>query len=174
MTRLKNLTRSVLLVPDAKLRLAPGEAADVPELTPQCLAALRSGVATKLEPPEEEDAAFVREEVPARSRTWWWRWCACTRSCLERQARHPTLPDDGEEGRRGKLAVVWNRDRAAAFLSLSLHDDVAAPLAYGDEAVASEDCAHFAPRENAQPTLRRPRTAPPGHPRARARGSPRR
>lgn len=69
MTRLKNLTRSVLLVPDAKLRLAPGEAADVAELTPQCLAALRSGVATKLEPPEEEEAAFVHEEAPAATST---------------------------------------------------------------------------------------------------------
>lgn len=103
MTRLKNLTRSVLLVPDAKLRLAPGEAADVPELTPQCLAALRNGVATKLEPPEEdeEEAAFVREELLASTAT-----PAAEpppRATRKREAKEPA---EGVDALKARLAEV--------------------------------------------------------------------
>jgi hypothetical protein len=103
MTRLKNLTRSVLLVPDAKLRLAPGEAADVPELTPQCLAALRSGVATKLEPPEEEDAAFVREEVPASTAT---PAEPPPRAPRKREAKEPAEGVDALKARLAEVSVA--------------------------------------------------------------------
>jgi hypothetical protein len=63
MNRLKNITRSLVIVPDAKLRLAPGESAEVAELTPQCLAALRNGCVAKVDPPKvaEEPAD---EELP--------------------------------------------------------------------------------------------------------------
>jgi hypothetical protein len=59
MSRLKNITRSLVIVPDAKLRLAPGESADVAELTPQCLSALRNGCVARLDPPAE--SAHARE-----------------------------------------------------------------------------------------------------------------
>lgn len=55
MSRLKNITRSLVIVPDAKLRLAPGESADVAELTPQCLSALRNGCVAKLDPPGDPE-----------------------------------------------------------------------------------------------------------------------
>jgi len=55
MSRLKNITRSLVIVPDAKLRLAPGESAEVAELTPQCLSALRNGCVAKLDPPGDPE-----------------------------------------------------------------------------------------------------------------------
>lgn len=63
MNRLKNITRSLVIVPDAKLRLAPGESAEVAELTPQCLAALRNGCVAKVDPPKAAEEP-ADEELP--------------------------------------------------------------------------------------------------------------
>lgn len=73
MSRLKNITRSLVIVPDAKLRLAPGESAEVAELTPQCLSALRNGCIAKLDPPgdpedeRESQSPAPNVEVPTAS-----------------------------------------------------------------------------------------------------------
>ena len=88
---LKNLRPGVLILADARLRLGPGETAEVASLTPQIQKALSAGLLARLDEGDEGDVTGNQAADPAPP------------SVVETSAERAASGNEGENaGRRGQ------------------------------------------------------------------------